>query len=664
MTDKYYRLSDRERKIVESLVRGMDRSELLEIARSKGVSATSAEIAALDAFLASNNLYEPDPRAPGGSHRSGNVHAKALGALSSLMFFKIPLFRPDPFVSWIWKNAATAVPAKAWWIPVVLALFGYLRLPLRWHEFANEAAASINVAGAVKYAVCVAILKVMHEFAHALAAKAAGIETRKMGVAFVVFFPRFYTDVTDAWRLADRKARALIDGAGILFELVAGGLAALLWSVTPPGPAHSIAYYIVAVTVVNTVFVNGNPFIRYDGYYLLSDWVNIDNLRAKSSAAFLGAARRWLWGIPSAPPAETGWRRRFLHFYAVASFAYRVFLYSSIIAVVYFKFTKTIGLALAAVEVYVLFLLPAHMELKRVMAFKGKKRLNVTATASIALCATLVFLIPLPWTVSVPCEFVSLRGAEITALEGGRVESVSPAADGGRIPKGEVLMTLSNPELKAELDKSVIESRKAREELRRVRSGVEASGGIRLLESRARLMEELERANRGKMDRLTLRAELPGVLHLFDWKAAPGEWVAKGETLGEIYDPGALAVVGYVPERLLKGIRRGASASAYPAGSLSGVTGKVSMVSPAPIGALSPSPVLRPFGGAVPAAMEGNGKWRPLESLYPVLVELDGDSVAGRPFLAGRGGTLEIREYRSLLGAAFKRLVAILRGGS
>jgi putative peptide zinc metalloprotease protein len=660
LSDKYYRLSEKERRVLESLDRPMEHAELLGLAHGKGISASPAEIASLDAFLTVNNLYVPAPASPGGFHRPKKSSSKLLGILSSILFFKIPLFRPAPFIAFVFERFGWLFSKALWWGIGAVSVFGYLRLPLRWNELAGEAAASINIGGALKYALCAAVIKTAHEFAHAFAAKASGIEVRKMGIAFIVLFPRFYTDVTDAWRLSDRKRRAFIDAAGILFELAVGGLAALAWSASAPGSLHAVSYYILAVTVVNTLFINGNPFIRYDGYYLLSDLVNIDNLRAKANAAFLGSVRKWLWGIPAASAPERGWRKPFLALYAVSSFAYRVFLYTSIIAVVYFKFTKALGLAMAAVEVYVLFVLPVHMEIRRVMAFKGKKRLNTTATAIAALSVSLVFLAPLPWTVSVPCEFVPLDSFAVTAPEGGVLEKVSAAANGGKIASGEVVAEISNPELRAAWRKSALEARKAREELRRAEADAKASGNIRLLKSRVRLMEEMERENREKLERLAIKAGTSGLLMFHEWNAGVGEWVEKGRVLGEIYAPDKLAAVGYVPERLVGKIRPGDAATAIPRGALSGMEGKVVSVDAAPVTALSPSPVLIPFGGTIHAVGTAEGKWRTVERLYPVVVELSGDA----PELSaatGCSGTLEVKEYSSLLGSAFKWLLSLSR---
>jgi multidrug resistance efflux pump len=116
---------------------------------------------------------------------------------------------------------------------------------------------------------------------------------------------------------------------------------------------------------------------------------------------------------------------------------------------------------------------------------------------------------------------------------------------------------ISNPELRAAWRKSALEARKAREELRRAEADAKASGNIRLLKSRVRLMEEMERENREKLERLAIKAGTSGLLMFHEWNAGVGEWVEKGRVLGEIYAPDKLAAVGYVPERLVGKIRPG-----------------------------------------------------------------------------------------------------------
>ncbi len=660
VSDKYFRLSEKERLILESLVRDMSPTEALELAKAKGVNADIGEILSLDAFLSRNRLYVPalDSSASVAAKRKVSLWLKLA---SSLFFFRIPLFRPEPFIAIVWERFLRRISVRAWCIAWLVSLAGYIMLLPRWHVVVSEAALSLSVGGMLKYIVCAAVLKALHEFAHAFAAKAANIDVRRMGVAFIVFFPRFYTDITDAWRVSARRTRALIDAAGILFEFFIGGFAALLWSVSPPGPVHSVSYYVVAVTVVNTLFVNGNPFIRYDGYYLLSDLINIDNLRAKANAVFLGTLRSWLWGIPAPRASVEGWRKSFLAIYSVMSFAYRVFLYTSIVAIIYFKFTKTIGLALACVEAYVLIVLPVQTEVRAVMGVKGKKRGNMAVTVALVALSVFVLVVPLPWTITFPCELVSPESFEITTMDGGLVDKESPAMCVGNVGRGDIVVEMSNRELKAEWRKSVLETKKAVEELRRAEWDIGVPGDVRVMRGRIKLLEEVERARFERVARLALKAGIPGRLYLFDWKAGPREWVGPGVVVGEVYNPSKLSAIGYVPERWIGKISAGDTAIAVPSGALSGIKGRVVFVASSPSAELSPSPVLSPFGGRIAAVRTPEGKWRPVERLYPVIVELKGGE---REFslLEGRSGVLRIKERSSIIFELLKWFVSLSRG--
>jgi putative peptide zinc metalloprotease protein len=191
---------------------------------------------------------------------------------------------------------------------------------------------------------------------------------RGVGIGFMVFYPRLYTDTTDSWRLP-RKQRLLIDAAGIIAEVLFGGIAALVWSYSPPGIMNSTMFYIFAVSTISSLLVNGNPCIRYDGYYILCDLLNIDNLMGRSADFF---KHWWRWTFLRLGTAPTGEHKFIFLFFGIVSTVYRVFLYTSIILVIYHKFTKFLAVIMIFLELYSIFIYPCWKELQTIKHLSQK----------------------------------------------------------------------------------------------------------------------------------------------------------------------------------------------------------------------------------------------------------------------------------------------------
>ena len=212
-----------------------------------------------------------------------HIQAKKTQRYSSVFFAFIPLVNPDRFLDktlWIFKLLCNRLTAA------LLAFCGCRsRLPCSLkacRESPGQYMFFFNLENLLYLWVTIAITKLVHEFAHAYVAKGYGIRVPQMGVAFLIFFPCLFCNTTDAWRLGDRKQRIAIALAGIIAEIILAVLATYVWYFTKPSILNSLAFYLLAVASISTVLFNGNPLIRFDGYFALSDALRIPNLMVKS----------------------------------------------------------------------------------------------------------------------------------------------------------------------------------------------------------------------------------------------------------------------------------------------------------------------------------------------------------------------------------------------
>lgn len=260
--------------------------------------------------------------------RDGRRRRRALaGAITNLFFIRIPgwdpatlLDRMYPLVRWMFSPPAllggALLTVASWWLllvrfadfqrdlPAFSQFFGWPNLLLLW--------------------VTLGAAKLVHELAHACACRHFGGECHEIGVAFLVFSPCLYCDVTDSWMLPGKYQRIAIGAAGMCIEVVLSAAALLLWWSTHPGLFHYLCLNVFFVTTFTTVIFNANPLLRYDGYYMLADWLEIPNLRPKADELLKNALAWHCFGtrIPADPFAPGFGRVWFAAFSACAA-AYR-----------------------------------------------------------------------------------------------------------------------------------------------------------------------------------------------------------------------------------------------------------------------------------------------------------------------------------------------------
>ena len=134
------------------------------------------------------------------------------------------------------------------------------------------------------YLITLVFVKSLHELGHAFVSKYFGCRVSSIGIAFLVFFPFLYTDTSDAWRLRDHKDRLLINFAGILTELHLALISTFLWAILPDGGLKSVTFFIATTSWISSLAINVSPFMRFDGYYVFSDWLKAENLQPRSFA--------------------------------------------------------------------------------------------------------------------------------------------------------------------------------------------------------------------------------------------------------------------------------------------------------------------------------------------------------------------------------------------
>jgi putative peptide zinc metalloprotease protein len=371
--------------------------------------------------------------------------------------------------------------------------------------------------------VAIGAIKCLHELGHALACKHFGGEVPEMGVLLLVFVPSLYTDVTDAWRIPSKWQRILVSAAGMLVELVIASLATIVWWYAQPGLLQHIALDVMLICTVNTLAVNGNPLLRYDGYYILADLVESPNLWQRSRDAMQNFVSRWLFGNKVEEDALVPTRHRaWLVGYALASKTYSACVFAAIVwglvLVLYPYHLENIAYALGLTLVCGALVPPvssvvqvARNPYRRRALRKGR----LATLATLALVAAIVILAwPVNYYVRAPLVLLPTAATRVYATVDGTLHSALPA--GKQVAANQTIATLANSEVEIELARLSGEHELARlrlENLERLR-GQDDEAGPKIPAARAALADLAEQLadRRRDADRLTLAAPAAGIV--------------------------------------------------------------------------------------------------------------------------------------------------------
>ncbi len=482
------------------------------------------------------------------------------------LFFKIPLLRPD-------RLLAKTYPALRWiyqptvlYVLMTLVLVNLYLLIDRWDMFSRTFLHFFSAEGFVYYAVALTLTKTLHELGHAYTAHRYGCRVSAMGVAFLVMLPVLYTDASDAWKLSSRRQRLAIGFGGIAAELGLAVLCTTLWHFLPDGPLRSSIFLMATTTWVMTLFINLNPLMRFDGYFLLSDYWGIENLQNRAFALARWQLRRILFGfLDQAPERFPPHTHRLLLIYAWGTWIYRFFLFLGIALLVYHYFFKLLGLFLMMVEVGWFIMLPIVKELKHWLEHRQHMEWNRNTLTALSAVLIVIGILFIPWKsgIKAPGLLKIAAHTELFMPFPGKLNRIL-VAKGATVKGGQTLIQFSSSDLDSRLEQSKIKIDSLRWELSF--HGQEKN----LINRRLVALTELESAVSeydslmDEQKRLTVQAPFDGEIIEINDQLNIGEWIAKDEPLLTVGQFDTYQIEAFLAEDHLGQIKPGAEADFYP----------------------------------------------------------------------------------------------------
>jgi putative peptide zinc metalloprotease protein len=396
-------------------------------------------------------------------HERGRRQARRerWASLLQVLSVRVGGFDAGPVVEWLYRSIGWVFSRPVLIAVVVMAVASLLTAIGRASSIAAGVEGLAELGRPRLWPIwlgALIVVKVLHEFGHALACRRFGARPREMGVLLLAGVPSLYCDVSDAWRLPSKWQRIAVSAGGMFAELMIAALAALVWSRTEPGIVHAVALSLLVVCSVGTLAINANPLLRYDGYYILSDWLEVPNLAERARGLIGGAWRRWLLGesMPEDPLLSPR-KRRALWIYAVASKAYMgLVLFGFFILMLRLARPHQLQNLVyggAALTLVGMAFGPAVSAIRLATNPGLRSRLRAgrvaTSLALLAVVASAIWLMPMTRRVAARLVVVPAEAHPLFAEAGGELAFALPA--GAEVAAGDVVVRLSNPELELAL---------------------------------------------------------------------------------------------------------------------------------------------------------------------------------------------------------------------
>lgn len=559
---RYFKLGAAAMRLLRHWSLGDPEQVLRAANREPGLPLDGAALEQLLEFLRGHDLIsalDPSQRASYSLKAAAQRQSLWQILLHQYLFFRIPLWRPDAFLNRAWPWLERFGPrALRYGLPATLGL-GVFLVSRDWQRFIATFPHLFSLGGALAFAVALFFAKLCHEFGHAFMAKRAGCRVQSMGVAFMVLLPMFYTDVSDAWRVNDRRARLLIGAGGVLAELVLACIALLAWSLLPDGPGRTAAFMLASATWITTLVINLNPFMRFDGYFLLSDFWEVDNLQGRAFALCRWRLREFLFGY--AAPAPEPWSpkmQRRLLIWGYGAWLWRAVLFFGIALAVYHLFFKVLGIFLMLVELVWFIFLPILSEWRQWWSRREQAHAPRVLLSGLALLG-LLLLLALPWrsAVELPTMLEAGRASALHAPVAARVKTVN-VHDGQIVAQGEVLIELESPDLDSRQAIVRREIQIQQLQMRRQAGRSETAADAGIVEQRLAEAVAEYRGLAAQRERLLLRAPHGGKVRDLLPQLTVGRWLSTKDPLARVVEDGA-RLRGYLAEAELWRVSPGAS---------------------------------------------------------------------------------------------------------
>ena len=472
------------------------------------------------------------------------------------MFVKIPLFNPDSLMKGL--AAALGWCFSAWMFPVWLTVIaiGGACVSQRWQEITSMTSTVISSHNWIWLSATLVAMKILHEAAHGITCSRFGATVREAGVTTILFVPLPYMDVTSAWRLDSRWQRIMVSAAGMYVEMFVAAVAAIVWMQTDPGLLHQHAFNVMGTGSLMTLLFNANPLMRFDGYYILTDLIEMPNLATHGQQCLHQLGRRIFFALPAPLKTWPEGRTWLVLAYGVGAFIWRILICVGMIMAADSMFFGA-GVVLAVFAFVAWVLMPAFRLTKYVLCgdeSESPSRARFGFVSSV-LAGCLLLAMAAPWHEAARAPMVVDFDPvhEIRTGVRGFIDEVF-VESGQSIVEGELLIQLSNPELLIQRHQLNQEYQKTQQQGRILHNEGNIAGWQVQSENAESMRQKLFQLD-SQIAGLRIVAPCDGVVLDTDIASQTGIWLETGEQAVSIGPADSKQVLALVSENDIDAFR-------------------------------------------------------------------------------------------------------------
>jgi putative peptide zinc metalloprotease protein len=570
---------------------------------------------------------------------------------NKLFFFRRSVIDPDVFLGrlakplwWLWTK-------QTFWVSMVLIVLAAVVFVQHVERLEGAIANLFSFQNALLMIATTFVIKSIHELGHGLTCKHFGGEVHEIGVMVLVFQPYFFVNVSDSWTMPNRAHRVWVSFAGIYVELIFASVATFFWAVVQPGALRDFLFNVIFIASVSTVVFNANPLMRFDGYYIMMDLLEVPNLQAKSRALITNHVKRLLFGTKTADPVLQRMplpkKRLWLFYtYAILSWVYGYYIIYSLI--VFMKpHLEPLGLAglanwFSAFALISWVALPflgffKSLNLKREDWGEGGRLRRLMAFGAVAFGILGVFsFVPWPLTITRAGTVELANPQQVRPEVTGFVQQVL-VRDGEHVKPGMPLAKLVNRDVQQAHVEAQMRLKTAEASMQRA-LGESKPADFKQAESLRAVYEAKNQDAQRDVRNLTLMAQIDGIVLTRELEKLRGKLMKSGELFCEVAPLDPLRIKIALSEKQVRYVDKGQrvvlKAHAYPNREFHGVIADKPVMF---FGEEIPKGFSQKYGGDVLTYTNDRGKEVPVERTFEAVVEVENKGGLLRPGMTARG---------------------------
>ncbi|CAM3759166.1 Peptidase family M50 [Vibrio aerogenes CECT 7868] len=471
--------------------------------------------------------------------------------------FRIPLCQPDPWLSRCLPLLLPLMSRAFVILSLIAALLGLWLASRQWEHFTHGFSYLFSVQGAVISVVTIIGVKAVHELGHAFTCKKYQVPVSTMGMTFILFWPVLYTDVTGAWRIKEKHRRIMISAAGMLTEALIAAWALLWWNFVDDSILRSVLFTLATTSLFLSLSVNLSPLMRFDGYFIFSDWLDMPNLQSRAFAMARWAIRKALFGWQIKPPESLPLsRQRTVIVYAFATWIYRCMLYFGIALAVYHLVFKALGLLLFLAEIVYLLGIPLAKEIHNLIKNRDKLTMNGNMWRTLGVSGVLITALLVPWhhTISAPAVLMAEKQQQLFVKQSARLVKRA-VVSGTVVSQGQLLFQFTSPELDQKIQTLDIRRISLEKQIRSYPFDRQASADLTVIRDELLSVKAQIKQCTRLIQQLTIRAPFSGHIAGVPETLTAGSLIPAGEVLATLTGDKGVRAQAYISEHDLSRVR-------------------------------------------------------------------------------------------------------------